>query len=91
MPKPSCLPSIEPPDGEIFHTPRTPVSFLNTDPDSPTVSWTGIDPEAALMAIVSCRNVQEATGLDRQGLLQRFTAKWTPDSALRECEFTRRS
>lgn len=38
------------------------------------------------MAIISNQNVQEATGLDRPGLLRRFSMKWTPESALKDCK-----
>src|SRR5262245_15182753 len=85
MPQPSCLPSMKPPEKEVFCAPSVPALFSPMDSGSLSRTWTGVDPEAALMAIVSSHNAQEATGLDRQGLLQRFTAKWTPDSALKDC------
>ncbi|KAL0949391.1 hypothetical protein HGRIS_009455 [Hohenbuehelia grisea] len=42
-----------------------------------------MDAEAALRAISVNKNVQEATGLDEQGLLRRLSHQWTPDAALR--------
>lgn len=38
------------------------------------------------MAIVSCTNVQDATGLDKEGLLRRLAAQWTAESAFKNCE-----
>ncbi|KZP02598.1 hypothetical protein FIBSPDRAFT_1055768 [Athelia psychrophila] len=47
-------------------------------------SWSGISSQNALMTIVSSQSVQEATGLDRPGLLRRFSMKWTAESALKD-------
>ncbi|KII95247.1 hypothetical protein PLICRDRAFT_207863 [Plicaturopsis crispa FD-325 SS-3] len=83
MPGSSLLPPVEKIDSGLYHPPRQPI-HLPSDADTPAEPWTGLDIEAALMAIVSCQNAQDATGLDRQGLLRRFAYKWTPESALKE-------
>jgi len=67
----------------ILHAPREPVQF-NSAVSKPDASWTGINADAALMAIVSSERVQEATGLDQQGLLRRLAQQWSADSALKE-------
>lgn len=79
----SSLPPIESTQAGVFSPPREPISF-SSDSNEP---WSGVDAEVALMAIVSSTNVQEAIGLDRQGLLRRFANKWTPELALKECTF----
>jgi hypothetical protein len=67
----SHLPSIPPAEVGTFHPPHE-ITEFSADPDATLDSWIGVDAEAALLAIVSKQNVQEATGLDRQGLLRRF-------------------
>jgi hypothetical protein len=51
------------------------------------VPWSHVNAEKALSLIVSSKNVQEATGLDRQGLLRRLTVQWSAEAALRDCKF----
>ena len=85
MPGPSTLPTAEPPEAGVLHAARELVQF-NSAGSKPLVKWTGVNAETALMALVSGERVQEATSLDRQGLLRRFAQQWSPDSALRECE-----
>ncbi|KDR83599.1 hypothetical protein GALMADRAFT_219420 [Galerina marginata CBS 339.88] len=46
----------------------------------------GIDVDAAMLSVTSCRTVQEAFGVDQDGLHRRLTAKWTPELALRDFE-----
>ncbi|KAG1783176.1 hypothetical protein EV702DRAFT_1176389 [Suillus placidus] len=46
--------------------------------------WSNVNAEEALAILASAKSVQEATGLDRQGLLRRCSAKWTVDMALRD-------
>ncbi|THV08394.1 hypothetical protein K435DRAFT_740455 [Dendrothele bispora CBS 962.96] len=46
--------------------------------------WPGIDAQAALLAIVSNKNIQEATSMNRQTLLERLSITWTACSALKE-------
>jgi protein EFR3 len=83
---PSCLPPVTNLGVGSFHT-RREAKHFSSDCDMTMDRWQGLDPESALMAIVSSANVQRATGLDRQGLLQRFTVKWTVESSLKDCEF----
>ncbi|KAI0796779.1 hypothetical protein C8Q75DRAFT_710209 [Abortiporus biennis] len=61
--------------------PKSPVPLDASTDDSAPIA---IDSEALLMAIVSSQNVHEITGLDRQALLRRFGAQWTPESAFTE-------
>ena len=46
-----------------------------------------IDPEVALPALASSPALQAITGLDRSGLLRRFTIEWTIELALKECKY----
>lgn len=85
MPGTSNLPTIESTEVGVLHALREPVPF-NSAGSQPPASWTGVDAEAALTMIVSSDRVQDATGLDRQGLLRRLADQWSADSALRECE-----
>lgn len=48
--------------------------------------WSHVNAEEALSLIVSSKSVQEATGLDRQGLFRRLTAQWSAEAALKDCE-----
>jgi len=45
-----------------------------------------INPDLIIQALVSNRNIQVVTGLDRQFLLRRLGAQWTVESALKECK-----
>jgi len=47
----------------------------------------GLDTNEALLALTSCRTVHDALGIDQEGLHRRLTPKWTPDLALRDCEY----
>ncbi|KAG6892664.1 hypothetical protein C0993_003284, partial [Termitomyces sp. T159_Od127] len=49
----------------------------------PNVERKGVNLDAAIHILANSPSVHEATGLDRDGLLQRFTSPWTPDEALR--------
>jgi hypothetical protein len=46
----------------------------------------GIDLEAALSKLTSCRTIQNAFGADQDGLARRLAIRWTPELALRDCE-----
>lgn len=84
MPTPSYLPEIPRFELGSRPAPRSAVRFPS-DPTE-TTPWSGVSVEAALEAITCNRSMQEATGLDRLGLLRRFTVKWTPDAALSDCK-----
>lgn len=58
------------------------IGYKSTDIRIPVV-----DSEGLLMAIVSNQKVQETTSLDRQGLLRRLTAQWTPEAAFAQGEY----
>jgi hypothetical protein len=87
MPEPGNLPESVPSEIGVYHPPREAIRFPLAKADSPNVSWSGINAEIALMAIVSSPNVQQATVLDKQGLLRRFSKKWTADLALKDCTY----
>jgi hypothetical protein len=87
IPEPLLLPQL-PPREKGFHPPCEPVPFPSIVSYMSSCTWTGVDAEAALVAVASSQSVQESTGLDHQGLLQRFT-RWSPDSALKDCTFSR--
>ncbi|KAF7793699.1 hypothetical protein EIP86_004815 [Pleurotus ostreatoroseus] len=64
-----------------FQPPQEPSTFANgTTPSADNMS---IDSQGLLTSIVSNKTVQDATGLDRQDLLRRFTASWSAESAFR--------
>ena len=68
----------------MLQSAEQPVQFeCGASSDAPLPTW---DSEALLMSIVSNANVQSATGLDRQTLLRRLAAQWTPELAYKECE-----
>ncbi|PPQ83283.1 hypothetical protein CVT25_004022 [Psilocybe cyanescens] len=46
----------------------------------------GINVDDALLSVASSRAVQEAFGMDQEGLTRRLMAKWTPELALRDFE-----
>ncbi|KAF8639813.1 hypothetical protein AX17_001071 [Amanita inopinata Kibby_2008] len=66
-----------------FQVPREPIDFAEKDVGL-GLQWTGVDPDAALKIIAACHNVQQATGLDTDVLLRRFTAKWSVDIILKD-------
>jgi protein EFR3 len=47
----------------------------------------GLDINEALLALTSSRTVHDALGIDQEGLYRRLTSSWTPDLALRDCEY----
>ncbi|PPQ80962.1 hypothetical protein CVT26_003523 [Gymnopilus dilepis] len=57
---------------------------LSTPKNVATLHTSAIDFDHALSLIVSCRLVQEAFGLDEEGMRRRLSIKWTPQVALRE-------
>jgi hypothetical protein len=85
MPGPSNLPWTESTEAGVLHAAQEPVLFKFSE-SKPSALWLGVNSESALMTLVSSERIQEATGLDRQGLLRRFAQQWSTDSALRECE-----
>ena len=86
MPGPSNLPKAGSTEVGILRAAREPVQF-NSAISEILPSWTGVNADTALMIIASSERVQEATGLDQQGLLRRFAQQWSADSALRDCKF----
>ena len=79
------LPTLEP--GEIGNVHNAVLFASESEEVSLQEVYPLLDPEALILAIVSNKTVQDATGLDRQGLLRRFSASWSAESAFRECEF----
>lgn len=90
MPTPSPLPPVtEKPPG-AFTAPEAPAGLVGTDAaDSESgTPWSGVDTEAAIKAIGTCATVLEATHLDEATLLRRLAVQWTPESAMKECEWS---
>lgn len=85
MPGPSNLPPVSLAKTSSLRPAPEPVLFIAAE-TKPASLWSGLSSQSALMSIISNQSVQEATGLDRPGLLRRFSAKWTAESALRECK-----
>lgn len=79
----SNLPHLPEPEPGVFHSSRRPTSVLDAPSD---LSVQDLDSEGLLLALVSHQTVQDATGLDRQGLLRKLTAQWTAESALKAFE-----
>ncbi|GJE84131.1 hypothetical protein PsYK624_002070 [Phanerochaete sordida] len=75
------LPTLPDASQGSFHAPRTPVPMAESAPEG---SVRALDTEGLLLALVSCETVQEATSLDRQGLLRKFTAPWSAESSFKE-------
>ncbi len=86
VPSLSKLPTNLPWDIGTYCSASQPVQFSSEDISSDELAWSGVDAEAALSHLVANRNVQEATGLDSQSLLRRFSIKWTAEGALKECK-----
>ncbi|KAH7887618.1 hypothetical protein F5I97DRAFT_1951639 [Phlebopus sp. FC_14] len=68
----------------VLRPPEKQVAFPQITEDPCPATWSCVNADEALSVLTSCKRVQEATGLDRQGLLRRFTAKWSAEAALRE-------
>ncbi|THH27291.1 hypothetical protein EUX98_g6908 [Antrodiella citrinella] len=75
------LPDLHSCEPGVLHPPTNPVPFESESSETQLPTW---DSEALLMAIVSNNNVQSATGLDRQTLLRRFAAQWSPEIAYKD-------
>lgn len=75
------LPDVAP---TRLHPLEEPVHFpAAVDPIKPDTRGL-VDTEAALTALASSSGLQAITGLDRQGLLRRFTIEWTVEGALKD-------
>jgi protein EFR3 len=84
IPDSSCLPrEREARDLSRLSEPDVPVQISPVN-DADCV-WTGVDPERALNALTSSKNVLEATAMDSQMLRKRLSAQWTAESAFRDC------
>lgn len=68
----------------VLRPAQTEVRFPPIEAEGAVEPWSNVNAEEALAILVSSKSVQEATGLDRQGLLRRCSAKWTVDTALRD-------
>lgn len=68
----------------VLRPAQTEVRFPPIEAEGAVGSWSNVNAEEALAILVSSKSVQDATGLDRQGLLRRCSAKWTIDTALRD-------
>lgn len=73
------LRSLEP---GVFPEPCDPVPL----PDGSYEGTTGFNAESLLDILASRKTVQEATGLDRPGLLRKFTIPWSAEAAFKDCE-----
>jgi len=80
------LPSLPKFTTGVLRPAEAAVAFPSSPGDAEVAQWSSVNPEEARAILVSSKSVQEATGLDRQGLLRRFSVKWTVDMALNDCE-----
>lgn len=85
MPDLGSLPSLPNPQPGTFGPSPEPIAFGSTENFSADVLPV-FDSELLLMAIVSCQNVQDATGLDKDSLLRRLAAEWSAECAFKNCE-----
>ena len=69
---------LRPPEEQIMFPPVTESEMV--------AKWSHVDTEEALSLIVSFKNIQEATGMDRQGLLRKLTVQWSAEAALKDCK-----
>jgi hypothetical protein len=86
MEAPPTLPSLPEFIPGILRPAQTEVRFPPIEAEGAVGSWSNVNAEEALAILVSSKSVQEATGLDRQALLRRCSAKWTVDTALRDAD-----
>ena len=70
----------------VLRPPEKHVAFPPITEAEMAAEWSHVNAEEALSLIVCSKNVQEATGLDRQGLLRRLTTQWSAQAAVRDCE-----
>ncbi|KAG1840083.1 hypothetical protein DFJ58DRAFT_858586 [Suillus subalutaceus] len=70
----------------VLRPAQTEVRFPPIEAEGAVGPWSNVNAEEALAILVSSKSVQEATGLDRQGLLRRCSAKWSVDMALRDAD-----
>ncbi|KIJ20294.1 hypothetical protein PAXINDRAFT_126974 [Paxillus involutus ATCC 200175] len=80
----ATLPQIAPFTPGVLRPAEEQVMFPPVREEGNVVPWSHVNAEKALSLIVSSKNVQEATGLDRQGLLRRLTVQWSAEAALRD-------
>jgi hypothetical protein len=85
--QPHLIPQLDHPRLPTLHSREEPIDFpsnaieVQGPPGLPC-----IDPEVVLPALASSPALQAITGLDRGGLLRRFTIEWTIELALKECK-----
>ncbi|KAG0709779.1 hypothetical protein DFH29DRAFT_885776 [Suillus ampliporus] len=84
--KHQSLPSLSDFIPGVLRPAQTAVTFPAIEGEGEVLQWSSVNAEEALAILVSSKSVQEATGLDRQGLLRRFSVKWTVDMALRDSD-----
>ncbi|KAG6880365.1 hypothetical protein C0992_007776 [Termitomyces sp. T32_za158] len=89
---PKILPPTQRNDLTAHLHPCNPLEFPPAlDPDAERVERKGVNPDTAINILINSPSVHEATGLDREGLFQRFTSPWTPDEALKSFTAVERS
>ncbi|KAF8138461.1 hypothetical protein EV363DRAFT_1520744 [Boletus edulis] len=81
---PAILPQVAEFTPGVLRPPEEQVMFPPVMESEMVAEWSHVNAEEALSLIVSSRNVQEATGMDRQGLLRRLTAQWSAEAALKD-------
>ncbi|KAG6378718.1 hypothetical protein JVT61DRAFT_12991 [Boletus reticuloceps] len=81
---PAILPQVAEFTPGVLRPPEEQVMFPPVMESEIVAEWSHVNAEEALSLIVSSRNVQEATGMDRQGLLRRLTAQWSAEAALKD-------
>ncbi|KIL68102.1 hypothetical protein M378DRAFT_185152 [Amanita muscaria Koide BX008] len=81
MPRATMILNIQ--NDEAFQAPREPVQFSD-HANLSEYQWVGVNAETAVRAIANCRSVQDATGLQTDALISRFTVRWIVDDILKD-------
>ncbi|KAJ3551342.1 hypothetical protein NM688_g4760 [Phlebia brevispora] len=77
------LPEIHEMKAGSFQPPEE-ARIFNDVQESSSEDDLALDSQGLLTSIVSNKTVQDATGLDQQALLRRFTASWSAESAFKD-------
>jgi hypothetical protein len=67
-------------DAGTYHAPRQPALFVSGQ--SQATGALPVDGQVAIKMLASCTNLQDATGIDEEGLFGRLSAPWSVELAL---------
>ncbi|EIN10313.1 hypothetical protein PUNSTDRAFT_112183 [Punctularia strigosozonata HHB-11173 SS5] len=84
LPKYPQLPEVESAPPGAFPAPREPARFSSVDGGLAADGVHGINMETVLVILASSAHVQDAVGLDEQGVFRRLAREWTPKMAVQD-------